>query len=385
MSYTETTGTLDEVVRANENWWLFLIVFAVVGAFFWAARARRLGLAALGRPELLRRLVDTVNRPARIVGAVAATACVAAVIGGLQRPQYGGTAKVVPASGLDVVLVVDYSKSMLAQDVYPSRNERLEAELTHFLDDAERRGDRVGVVVFAGHPRGLPLTRDARMLKLYLERADPRTENPGGTAIGKALQLALGMLVDARRGEEDAQGAEDVKNGEPRPIPPADNDQAIILLTDGEDTESRPLEVAEKAAQLGVRIYSVGIGSRSGEPIQKFDKDGQPDGFASDKDGNFLMTRLDEELLRQLATSTGGRYIRVDPKSFGLDEVRTMLEDLSRSQGEDKIEIHRDEGFVFFVVPALVLLLVSLVLPQRRRAVDNKPKRRSVASKESRA
>ena len=364
LALTEEAGTLDEVIAANEHLWpMGFVVLAVVGAFVWAARRRARAVAQLGNAALLRRLLDTVNHPARLVSQVLVTVAVACLLGGLLRVQYGGSAEVVPASGLDVVLVVDYSKSMLAEDVYPTRSERLEAELTRFLEDADRRGDRVGVVVFAGRPRGFPLTRDSRMLKLYLDRADPRTENPGGTAIGRALSLALTFLVDARRPPEGTDPAEAAS----QEIPLAENDQAIILLTDGEDTETRPLEVAAEAAKLGVKIYTVGIGSKSGEPVRSFDANGERNGFAT-VDGEYVMTRLDETLLEEIATSTGGRYVRVDPKSFGLDKVRDMLEDLSRSQREDEIEIHRDEAFRFFLIPGLLLLCLALGLPERKRS-----------------
>jgi Ca-activated chloride channel family protein len=304
---------------------------------------------------------------------------VAAVGVGLLRLQYGGTAEVIPASGLDVVLAVDYSKSMLAQDVYPSRSERLEAELGRFLDDAGRRGDRVGVVVFAGAARGFPVTPDMRLLKLYLDDADPRFERPGGTAMGKAITRALAFLVDARRGVDDEPAGDDAPgdDGErdgagddlAREIPPAENGQAIVLLTDGEDNQSRPLEAAEEAAQLGVRIYTVGIGSSSGEPIQTFDEDGNPTGFVKDEaTGEYRMTRLDEPLLQELSRITGGRYVKVEPDRFSLDEVRDVLEELSRTQREDTIEVHHDEGYAIPVAAALVLLCLALGLPDRRRS-----------------
>ena len=140
------------------------------------------------------------------------------------------------------------------------------------------------------------------------------------------------------------------------------------MLTDGEDTETRPLEMAAEAAKLGVKIYTVGIGSKSGEPVQTFDANGEPSGFATDAEDNYVMTRLDEGLLEEIATATGGRYVRVDPKAFGLDKVREMLEDLSRSQREDEIEIHRDEAFSFFLIPGLILLILALGLPDRRRS-----------------
>ncbi|MBC8070155.1 MAG: VWA domain-containing protein, partial [Deltaproteobacteria bacterium] len=334
-------------------------------------RQRRRARAALGRPVLVERLLATVHHGNRIAQIVLVTLAMACMAIALMRPQYGGKANVVPASGLDVVLAVDYSKSMLAADVYPSRSERLEAELARFLDDAASRGDRIGVVVFAGAARGFPVTADIRLLKTYLQAADPRTERPGGTAIGRALKLALSFLVDARRGDaDDVVALAEGKSLADAAIPPAENDQAIVLLTDGEDTESRPAEVAKEAAKLGVRLYTVGIGSKSGEPVQKFDDEGNPDGYVTDEQGNYVMTRIDEPLLKELAEATGGAYVHVDPDHFGLDEVRGLLEGLSRSKREVSIEILRDEGFGFFVIPALLLLVIALALPERRRSSE---------------
>lgn len=365
----------DAVFARLDLWWVLLAVPLAVGAYIWAARQRRRGLESLGNPGLVHKLVASVHPGLRTVRAVLVTLALACVSGGLLRMQYGGVAEIVPAAGLDVVLVVDYSKSMLARDVYPTRSERLEAELTRFLDDAERRGDRVGVVVFAGRPRGLPLSRDSRLLRLYLEHADPRFERPGGTAIGPALDLALKFLTEARaaaaaevRAElegaaPDSSGAQEAAE---RARAAQEADQVVILLTDGEDTTSRPAEVAERAAQLGVKIYTVGIGSRSGEPIQLYDDKGEPSGFAKDDQGKVVMTRLDEETLKSLAEATGGEYVHVSKERFGLDEVRELMSGLARAQREDTIEIHRQEGFAFWLAPAILLLTVSLVLGDRR-------------------
>jgi len=369
-------ATLDEVVfrNADRYWWVLLAVPLVALAFVWAARQRRRAVLALGNPALVSRLVGTVHHGRRVLRAVVMTLAVAAVGVGLLRLQYGGTAEVIPASGLDVVLAVDYSKSMLAEDVYPSRSERLEAELSRFLDDAGRRGDHVGVVVFAGAARGFPVTPDMRLLKLYLADADPRLERPGGTALGKALRRSLAYLVDARRGADEIgpAGADEPSDDEAldaAAIPPAENGQAIVLLTDGEDNVSRPLEIAEEAARLGVRVFTVGIGSTSGEPIQAFDDQGNPIGFVKDEQtGEYRYTRLDEELLQEIAKLTGGRYVKVQTESFSLDEVREVLEELSRTQSEDTIEVHHDEGFAIPLVAALALLCLGLGLSDRRRA-----------------
>lgn len=363
----------EEVVIAREDLlWLLVLVPLAAAAYIWAARQRRRGLASLGNPGLVERLVGTVNHASRTVAAVVSVLSVLLLCAGLVRVQYGGETTIVPATGLDIVLAVDYSKSMLARDVYPSRSERLAAELQRFLDEADRRGDRVGLVVFAGAARGLPVSPDTRVLKLYLDKADPRTENPGGTAIGKALKLALTFLIDARRAA--AVGPEGgptrsitSKDGKPEEVPPSESDQVIILLTDGEDTVSRPLEVAAEAARLGVRIYTVGIGSKSGEPIQKFDEQGNPDGFVTDEQGNYLMTRVDEPTLKDIAKTTGGDYVLVEPDRFGLDRVAEWIRDLSRGQREDTVTDHREEGYAFLIAPALLLLALSLALPERRR------------------
>ncbi len=359
----DTEGLTELVFARMDVWPLLLLAPAVVLAYSYGAFRRRESLRALGNPVLVARLVSTVHHGRRLLHAVITTLVLCLLALALMRPQYGGTAKVVPASGLDVVLVVDYSKSMLAKDVYPSRSARIAAELTRFLEDAGKRGDRVGLVVFAGAARGLPVTRDVRLLSMYLQHADPRTENPGGTAIGKALKLALTFLVDARS-ETDA--AQDAHN---EPQTSSDPHQAIILLTDGEDTGTRPLEVAAEAARLAVPIYSVGIGSRSGEPVQKFDGEGNPDGYQTDDSGNYVMTRLDEQLLETLAKSTGARYIPVDTERFGLDEVRNLLDKLSSERRRDRVEVHRQEGFHLVAGPALLLIAISLALAERRRRV----------------
>lgn len=353
----------DQVVLGRWDLaWLFVLVPLVAAGYVWAARQRRRALTGLGNHTLVSRLVATVHHGNRLVIAVVTTLAMLCLTLAMLRPQYGGTTRIVPVGGLDVVLVVDYSKSMLAKDVYPTRSERLAAELTRYLDEAERRGDQTGLVVFAGAARGLPVSRDTRILKLYLDKADPRTENPGGTAIGKALKLALQYLVDARKAGQEA-----VAQSPGDAPPPPEADQIIILLTDGEDTTSRPLEIAAEAAKLGVRIYTVGIGSKSGEPIQKFNAEGQPDGYVTDDKGNYLMTRVDEETLKKLAEGTGGQYTLVEPDRFGLEAVSEWTRELTRGQRADTVTLHREEGYPFLVAPALLLLSIAMALGERRR------------------
>jgi len=352
--------------------WLGLLIPAAIGAYVFAARQRKQAIERLGNPIVLARLLATVDPGKRLLRALLAILGLTALIFGMLRLQYGGKATVRPTKGLDIVLAVDYSKSMLAQDVYPSRSERLEAELTRFMDESGRRGDRVGIVIFAGEARAFPLTTDMGVLQLFLSHADPRHENPGGTAIGKALNKALDLLVAVRREDAGvrADGLADELIAQELATSAGDEldqaDQIIILLTDGEDTVGRPLEVAQRAAQLGVRIYTVGIGSPSGEPVMQYDGQGEPTGYATDKDGKPQMTRLDAGTLQALAKASKGEYVHVQSDNFGLDKVRELVEGLVAAQRESSIEIHREEGFGFFVVPAVVFLALSLAIGDRR-------------------
>ncbi len=363
-----------DFARWDRIWVLPVAVALAVMAYVYGANQRSSAAKRLGRPDLVERLTASVNHTNRTVAAICSVLALALCALGLLRPQYGGSTDVIAAPGLDIVLVVDYSKSMLARDVYPSRNERLEAELSRFLAEASTRGDRVGLVVFAGASRGMPLTRDARLLQMYLQRADPKTETPGGTAIGKALNLALELLREARvadaaraaeGNESEALGLLD-EDAARANVAPEQADQVIILLTDGEDTTSRPRDVAGEAAKLGVRIYTVGIGSKVGEPIQQYDESGEAVGFVTDADGKPILTRLDEDLLLELANVTGGKYVHVDKDRFGLDEVREAMADLRTAQREETVQVHRQEGVGFLLVPALVLLTLSLGLGERR-------------------
>jgi Ca-activated chloride channel family protein len=357
---------------ARLDWaWVLLAIPAAILAYFYARKKRSEAMNSLGYAPLIARLTESVNPTARWVRAGLVVAALSATAFGLMRPQHGGVAKVIPTRGLDIVIAVDYSKSMLVDDVYPSRIDRLEAELAHFLDDARARGDRVGVVVFAGAARGMPVTSDTRLLKMYLAHADPKTENPGGTAIGKALKMSLELLLEARRGgatieAPPTEGEDSAEN--PQALDEAD--QVIILLTDGEDNASEPLAMAEEARKLGVRIFAVGIGSKSGQPVMRFDAEGKPDGWVKDDEGNVVMTRLDEETLKTLAKETKGDYIHVAADRFGLDEVREKMAGLAAAQREDEVQIEREESYPFVVLPAFLLLCLALAISDRRRDPD---------------
>jgi Ca-activated chloride channel family protein len=327
--------------------WLLLAVPAVVLAYVVAFTHRRRLLRRLGGTVLAQRMAASVSLPRKIVKAALGTVALALVIVALARPQAGGRARLERQRGLDLVVALDFSKSMLARDVYPSRLERAKRELERLMD--RLAGDRIGLVAFAGETLTYPPTTDYAAVKLFWRDLGPGDMPVGGTAVGRALKAGVEQLVRLRR----AGGAT--------------RSQVILLLTDGEDTESEPLAVADEAARLGIKIYCVGIGSRSGELVPQVDADGQITGYLKDQDGKYVSSRLAEDLLLEIARKTGGEYLRADAKRFGVEQVEAALASLKRTENETRLVKHYDEIYEALLLPAFLLLVGEACMNERRR------------------
>jgi Ca-activated chloride channel family protein len=170
----------------------------------------------------------------------------------------------------------------------------------------------------------------------------------GGTALGKALVAGTRLLAGVRG------------KGPPR-------SQVILLLTDGEDHESDPLEAAKQAAKQGIRVYAIGIGSRSGEPIPLLNEDGEVAGYMPKPGGGFVTTRIDDKTLKAVAKITKGRYIEIDPRRFGVEPILKEVGKLKRSESKSRLIRHYDEVYFWFLFPGFFLLLVEACLSERRR------------------
>ena len=332
--------------------WLLLVVPIAVLLYGIAFARRRRALKRLGNPELIARMSATASVPRKVARAALLCAALGLLALALARPQAGGRARLEKQRGLDLVVALDFSKSMLAKDIYPSRLERAKRELERLMD--RLAGDRVGLVAFAGETLTYPPTTDYDAVKLFWRDLSPADMPVGGTAIGRALTSATEMLSRLR-----AQG------GETR-------DQIVLLLTDGEDTESQPLDAAEQAAKLGIKVFAVGIGSRSGELVPEVGEGGAAAGYLKDRDGKYVTSRLDEDVLSKVAAKTGGGYLRVDAQHFGVEAIEAALAGLKRTESETRLVKQYDEIFGILLAPALLLLLVDICLGERRRGA--KPK-----------
>ncbi len=263
----------------------------------------------------------------------------------LAQPQCGTKSELTKRRGIDVVVALDASKSMLARDVPPSRLERAKLELTTLLD--ELKGDRVGLVVFAGDAFiQSPLTSDYSAVKLFLRAVDPEVMPQGGTNVGAALRLAWQVLDNADRGSKE---------------------RVVVLLSDGEDLAGDVAEATEQLKDAGVQALVVGVGSESGEPIPVFDRRGMFVDYKKDAAGETVITRLDRAGLTAIADTTGGAFY-FQPRGVAMSQVVERIDQMQKSELESRVTVRYDERFQSFAIPGLALLVLGMLLvPSSRR------------------
>jgi Ca-activated chloride channel family protein len=329
---------------------LILVPLAVVLHVF-LEKARIKKEQAAGDLDLLRALVlsDTdKGKGLRVAQLIVFSAAIGLVALSLARPQFGMRLESRKARGIDLVVALDLSKSMLARDVVPSRLERAKLELNQLVD--QLKGDRVGLVGFTSIALPLcPLTVDHAAFKLQLKSATPGDLPRGGTAITDAIEAAQKMLETSK--QKSAA-------------------KAVLIITDGEDNEGDASAAAKKAHDAGMEVHVVGVGSRTGEPIPVLKDNGQIEGYLKDKSGQTVVSRLNETVLRQIADQGGGLVaLPGDVGGIDLSPVRTHLESLKKAELEERAIRIYEERFQWALLPALVLLLVATFLrPIRKRA-----------------
>ncbi len=258
------------------------------------------------------------------------------------RPQRGTQYVTAARLGIDIIIALDVSESMLAEDLKPNRLRRARHEISAVLD--RLKGDRVGLIAFAGAAFvQCPLTLDYAAARMFLEFMGPDLLPEPGTDIAAALVTATGAF------DQESEGF-----------------RALILITDGEDHEGKLKDAAKTAREAGIRIFTVGIGSESGEPIPERDDAGNITGYKKDREGKVVLTRLNERGLRDVAEETGGMYVRAIG-TLGLDRVVSAIDAMQKKELEGGIRVLYEERYSYFVWPVLVLLLAQWWLPLRRR------------------
>ena len=319
---------------------ILLIPFFFVGyAFFRRERNRK--IAKLGNPQLLGLLMPERSKAKGWVRiSFFAVAWFFFAIG-LSRPQMGAKLKESTRKGSEIMIALDVSNSMLAQDYYPNRLERAKLAISRLVD--KLHGDRIGLIVFAGQSFvQLPITTDYVSAKIFLNTIGTESVPVQGTALGDAISTAIKSFSSEAQMQQD--------------------NKAIILITDGENHEDDPVEAAKMAAEVGVRVFCIGVGSPEGKPIPY-----GPDGdLMKDKEGNIVVTRLDEKILEEVAIAGGGAYIRAGNTEFGLNPIIDELKQLQEQQFKSVVFEDYEEQYMYFFAIALVFFLLEFLVGNRR-------------------
>lgn len=328
---------------------LLLLVPAMAVMFLAVFARKKRALEALGEARLLGR-ISSANPDIQKIKALLLTAAVFFAVIALARPQFGTKLVTMEQKGADIVIAVDVSRSMLAEDIKPDRLEKAKQTLGTLVQQME--GNRVGIIAFAGTAFWqCPLTLDISSVNLFLQIMDANLIPLPGTVIGDAVRLAI-------RGLEKT--------------PP--KSKAIVLITDGEDHDSKPLDAAEEAASNGIKIYTIGIGNPAGEPIPVKDDNGGFKEYQKDKKGNVVMSKMDEETLSKMSAATGGLYFRAEQNGAEAYRIADEINGLDKQKLKSNLNRQYEDRYQYFLFLALLLLLIELALPETKRqnTVDSK-------------
>ncbi len=330
--------------------WLLLPAMLLL---LWSARRRARAAARLAETAAWVRLAPAYRPQRARWRTVLWLAALAFALAALARPQWGFTLKEHHAEGIDLLVLLDTSRSMLAQDVKPNRIQQAKWGITELV--RKLQGDRVGLMPFAGSAYlYCPLTSDYGAFTFTLDDVHVGLVPRGGTAIGQALAEARKALADQAKG-----------------------DRAILLITDGEDLEGDPLAEIPALKEAEIRVYAVGIGTPEGEVIRIETRDGRSD-FLKNSAGEVVKSRLQESALARIAVETGGMYVRAQPGDFGLDRIYEQgLSKLLRAQHETRMLKIYEDRFQWFLLPAFGLLFVEALLAvnadRARSAKEDQP------------
>ena len=330
-------------------WWLLLLVPILV-IFVVVEVRRKARIKSIGDNAVVTRLFYGTSKLVRYLKVILFMLTYTALIFGIANPQYSMKMETVERKGVDVMIGLDISNSMLAEDIKPSRLERAKQAIFKMVD--EMKNDRIGLVIFAGKSYlQTPMTTDYGAVKLMLSTINTSYISVQGTALADAIDLCSESLDNANE-EGDDHG------------------KAIIIITDGENHLGNVEEAAEKAAKSGKNIYAVGIGSVDGAPIPEY-HNGRQVGYKKDKTGATVVTKLDEKTLIKIAQIGNGSYLRANTARMDLNEILDEIRNLKTSTYDTIKSADYESSFQYCIALALFFMLLLIILPNRSRGRFN--------------
>ena len=315
---------------------LILLIPLMFIAYWLMRRWRKRRIARFGDPDLVSSLAPLVPRRKGWLKLTLLSLALLFFAIGMARPQLGAILKEKQVKGAEIMVVLDVSNSMLAEDYSPNRLERAKLAISKLVD--ELQGDRIGLIIFAGESFvQLPVTSDYVSAKIFLNSITTESVPVQGTAMGDAIRTAIKSFTSE-----------------------SENSRAVILITDGENHEDDPVSAAKDAVDMGARVFCIGVGSPEGKPIPM---DG---GLLKDNDGNIVVTRLDEKTLRDVASAGRGLYVRAGNTEFGLNPVIDEIRSLDAKDFQSVVFEEYDEQYMYFFAIALIFMLIEFMISDTR-------------------
>ena len=324
--------------------YLLALVPIIIAVFYVFLRWRKNAILKLGSFSVIEKMMPMTSIfKLKIKFWMYVIALIALIIG-LANPQFGSKLEEVNREGIDIMIAIDLSNSMLAKDLPPNRLERAKQSISRMIDRLQ--GDRIGLVVFAGEAYvQLPITTDYSAAKLFLSTINSDIIPTQGTAIGKAIELCMNSF--------------DFENGQSK---------SIIVITDGENHEDDAIEKAKEAYKKGIIVHTIGMGSKEGGPIPINNK-GQ---FLKDNNNQTVITKLNEVMLKQIASSGNGSYIRANTTSTGLDALFNEINNMEKNKIDSKVFTDYKDRFQWLLAIAIFILVLEMILLETKNKWSNK-------------
>ncbi|RIH64977.1 VWA domain-containing protein [Mariniphaga sediminis] len=318
-----------------------LLIIPLLALFFILSRvARKRALRRFGNHETIKELMPFASKSRPAFKFIVVMLALAFFIVGAARPQFGSKLKKMKREGIELIIALDVSNSMMAEDIQPNRLERSKRAISRLVD--RLKDDKIGLIVFAGEAyTQLPITSDYNSAKLFLEAVNTQMVPRQGTAIGAAINLAMRSFT-----------------------PEGEANKAIVIITDGENHEDDPLAAAEEAINNGIVVHTIGMGLPQGAPIP-FSSNGQKD-YMRDNDGNVVVTKLDEPMLEKIAAAGNGIYVRANNAQVGLNALFDEINKMETEEMEALVYSEYDDQFQYFFAIGIFLLLLEFIILERK-------------------
>lgn len=331
-----------DLFRFAEPAFLYLLLLIVPFVILWIVGSRKIGSAfrSFGDEKLLKGLRPDYSSSRPNIKMLFMLVAFVFIVITLARPQFGARLEETKKEGVEVIIALDVSNSMLAEDIQPNRLERAKQALSRLVETFTN--DKVGLIVFAGNAYvQIPITTDYISAKMFLSTISPDIVPTQGTAIGSAINLAMNSF----------------STGDNR-------SKSMIIITDGENHEDDAIALAKRAAEAGIVIHTIGIGSANGVPIQ-ITTNGTTD-YLKDREGNTVITKLDETILQQIAMTTGGSYVRANNTNIGLEDIYNNIRNMEQQELGSTIYTEYNDQYQIFAAIALLFLIVEFFIMTRK-------------------